>query len=448
MGAIREHHATVGRNALAAGDWLTAQNAYKQILDVDRFDVEALVNCGLVFQSTGRMPAAIALYRRALAIKREFAQLYNLAYCLGHAGQFEECAAAMANALEIAPNDEARAMCGQGLGVALYSLGRWDEAIAAYDRVLHIKPGDVDTIDQRGLALLGRGDYVAGLIDNKIRWSVLVSHPLMHSDLPQWQGEDLTGKTICVLHEQGFGDTFQFVRFVARLKDMGAARTMLSVPETLKDVFEASGVADDVIDVQAVPVCDYIVPMMTVPAYLGLRIETIPYRAYLRAPARDVVLPDSGRRKIGLCWGGKSQYAQDQWRSMALMDLLPILELTGCDFYALQADDRAKELWQTGLGALATNCAPLIRTWGDTAAILDQLDAVVSVDTGLAHLAGAMGKPVHLMIAHAACWRWHDHDTTRTRWYDGHRLYRQTTQGDWSPVVAAVKDALANLAAR
>jgi tetratricopeptide (TPR) repeat protein len=140
MGAIREHHATVGRNALAAGDWLTAQNAYKQILDVDRFDVEALVNCGLVFQSTGRMPAAIALYRRALAIKREFAQLYNLAYCLGHVGQFEECAAAMANALEIAPNDEARAMCGQGLGVALYSLGRWDDAIAAYDRVLQIKP--------------------------------------------------------------------------------------------------------------------------------------------------------------------------------------------------------------------------------------------------------------------------------------------------------------------
>jgi hypothetical protein len=314
-------------------------------------------------------------------------------------------------------------------------------AINAFDKALELAPNEearTETIDQRGLALLGRGDYVAGLIDNKVRWSVLVAHPLMHSDIPQWQGEDLTGKRICVLHEQGFGDTFQFVRFVPRLKDLGAVQTILSVRQEMKDLMVASRLADDVIAIGEVPDCDYIVPMLTVPAYLGLQIETIPYTPYLHAPPPTFPLPVSGRPRIGLCWGGKPMYANDQWRSMPLLELLPLLEDPAFDFYSLQADERGKELHQSGLGLLVTDLGPRLTTWGTTASVLSQLDALVSVDTGIAHLAGGMNVPVHLMIPKASCWRWHAHDTTSTPWYPSMVLHRQNEQGEWGPVVRSV----------
>jgi hypothetical protein len=407
---VKEHHLDVGRNAMGSGDLLTAQNAYLQVLREDRFCEEALVNYGLICQSTDRVHVAMAIYERALEVNRAFAQLYNLAYCLAMHGKFERSETLMVEAVACAPNDDVKATALAHVGMCRYSLGRWADAIA--------------------------GHYVEGLIDNKVRWSSLVPHPLMHSSIPQWKGEDLTGKTICVLHEQGYGDTFQFVRLVPQLKAKGAAKTILSMRPEVIDVLRASELADEVIHFQDVPECDFIVPMLTVPAYLGMRIETLRFAPYLRAPHREFSIKSS-KPRIGLCWAGKPMYSQDRWRSLPLEMLLPLVQNLQLDFYSLQTE-RAGELRQSGMEAFVTDLSPQIKTWGDTAAWLEHIDALVTVDTGIAHLAGGMGVPVHLMIANASCWRWHDHDRSITPWYPSMTLHRQRTQGEWAPVVQSV----------
>jgi hypothetical protein len=435
----------IAHNAFANGDALTARNAWINVLKEDRGNWQATANMAMLLLQTGYVKEARAVATRAVGLPAPSREAkgeawHNLGYIEAVGGNYR----AAVHALQYATwCNEKFYPSWHWLGVCRTQTGDFEMAINAFDKALELAPTEearTETIDKRGLALLGNGDYVAGLMDNKIRWSVLVSHPLMHSNIPQWQGESLDGKSICVLHEQGYGDTFQFVRFVPKLKEMGAERVILSVRAEMKDVLEASLLADEVLVIGEVPECDYIVPMMTLPAYLGLKIETIPFEPYLVAPARQFRLPLTQRARIGLCWAGKPMYANDQWRSMPLQALLPLFESTyeTHDFYSLQVDERVRELKETGMEVFITDLSPHLKTWGDTAHVLRQLDALVSVDTGIAHLAGGMDVPVHLMIAEASCWRWHAHHTQTTPWYPRMRLHRQAEQGDWDSPVTSV----------
>lgn len=435
-------HCASGRRALAVGDMLTAQSEYVMALALEPKCYEARVNLSSVFLNIGRNAAAIASARHAIALApQSFEGWHNLGYCLGSAGQFAECEEALQRSLALQPS----AVAWHSMGLCLYSLGRFDASVAAFDEVLKLKPGDVDAIDKRAISLLGVGRYVEGLIDNKVRWQVLAAHPLMHSAVPEWAGEDLTGKTIMVLHEQGFGDTLQFVRFVPWLKTRcKAKRVILSMPSGIIDLLRHGRLADEVIGIRDVPAnglesVDYKCPMLTVPAHLGLTIATIPDQPYLKAPRRKTAVRDDGRFRVGLVWAGKPMYAQDRWRSMPAEALFELISAhPDVTFVSLQADERGADLARTGLNAFVTDLGPTIRDWCDTAAIVNDLDLLVSVDTAPAHLAGAMGKPVALMIPEASCWRWLDHASTTTPWYRDMTLHRQTRQGDWSPVLASV----------
>jgi hypothetical protein len=228
-----------------------------------------------------------------------------------------------------------------------------------------------------------------------------------------------------------------------------AARVILSVPESIADLFRANKLADEVIGIKGSPrggftSVDYKIPMMTVPALFEASKTNIPGRPYIKAPLRRPVLPRDGKRKVGLVWGGKPMYAQDQWRSLDITQLLPLLDLEGVSYFSLQADERGQQLWQSGLAAWVTDLAPRIRDWSDTAALIRELDLLVSVDTAPAHLAGAMGKPVALMIPEASCWRWFDHSTTDTPWYPSMRLFRQQKQGEWASVIQGVREFIAS----
>lgn len=435
-----------GRRALQKGDLLSAQSIYVEVLRRFPDNFEATMNLALINSALSRPEMAIALGRRAIEIMPEsFEAWNNYGYVLSVNGKWEDGESGLRKALEIQDNPTTL----HTLGMCLHQQGRWDEAIEVYDQELAYPLNDkqrVDAIDQRGLALLGAGRYTEGLIDNKIRWTVLVAHPLMHSTIPQWDGQPLAGKSICVLHEQGDGDTLQFVRFVPMLRERGTKHVMLSVPARMHRLFRGSGLADEIIGIQDVPDVDYICPMLTVPAHFNLNPTNIPSRRqYLWARAGGgSTEPDRkpGKMRIGLVWAGKPMYAADKWRSMDVENLLPIVQDNRFNFFGLQVGDRAADLWKTGLNAFVTDLSDKCTDWDATADIVEGLDAVISVDTAPAHLAGGMGKQTLLVIPEAGCWRWGDHDTTSTPWYPSMRIFRQQRQGDWAPVIREVHEHL------
>jgi hypothetical protein len=440
-----------GARALQAGDLLSAQGIYAETLRLEPNCKNALVNLAMLFLQTNRLTAALAMSHRAVKAAPCFEAFYNHAWILATAGRFEEAEHALEIILRNYPEHQLVALAWHAMGMCRYQLGRWSDSIAAFDEEMRHELTEeqrVAAIDQRGLALLGAGRYTEGLIDNKIRWSVLVAHPLMHSSIPQWEGQPLEGKHICVLHEQGDGDTFQFVRFVPRLKERGAARVTLSVPDRMHDLFRSSGLADDIIGIRDMPEADYICPMLTVPAYFNLGPDNIPAGIpYLSPPGATAARRSGGPVRVGLVWAGKPMYAADGWRSMPLDTLLPLLDVPGCTFTSLQVGERSRDLHETGLCGWVSDSAPLCTDWGKTARVMRDLDVVVSVDTAPAHLAGALGVRTLLMIPEAGCWRWGDHDRFTSPWYPTMNIFRQERQGDWAPVISGVRQALVDLTA-
>lgn len=439
-----------GKAALLLGDMLTAQHWFA-CATRDGDNVEALVNLAVVFTHTERLTLAERVLRRAARLAPTRIEIWhNLGEVLSRKCDIPAARSALENAVLVKDGpadkslfDAALASSWMLLGHARYADGDFDGAVQAFSEYLALKPGDINAIDQRAIAMLGCGRYRDGLIDNKVRWECVACHPLMVTSVPEWKGESLEGKSIVVLHEQGFGDTFQFVRYVPDLKrKLGARRVILSVPSAAVDLFRHCNVADEVIAIADMPeggleTVDYKSPTMTVPAHLDVRIETISGKPYLSAPSRETV-PRDGNLRVGLVWAGKPMYAQDRWRSMDLMTLLPLIDIPGVTLFSLQTDERAKDLWQTGLNAFVRDLSQQIKSWSDTARLMADLDLLVSVDTAPAHLAGAMGIPVALMIPEASCWRWLDHSSTTTPWYDSMTLHRQAKQGDWTPVIASV----------
>lgn len=429
---------------MRAGDMLTAQGAYVSALESDSRCLDAWINLSVIFISTGRESAALGAAKRAVDVAPDSSECWNnFGYILGCVGNF----AGGKEALNKAKSIKNSYQISFNLGLCYYSLGMFKESVDAFDEALKYAPGDVEATDKRAISLLGIGEYREGLLDNKIRWNVLAPHPLMHSDIPEWCGEPLTGKSIVVLHEQGFGDTFQFVRFVPKLRNLGVSKVILSVPSSVSEVL--AGLADEIIGIRDIPKdVDYKCPMMTVPAHLDVTLDSVPCDPYIKYSSK-YGLPDDGRFKVGIVWAGKPMYAQDRWRSMPVDTLFPLITaFENITFYSLQADERSSDLWKSGAIAFCTDLGPHIKDWSTTASIINELDLVVSVDTAVAHLAGAMGKPVALMLPEASCWRWLDHASTVTPWYSSMRLFRQSNQGDWKNVIDGVSNYIKGMGCR
>lgn len=443
-------HLTTGQRALAVGDLLTAQSEFAAVLADDPNSYDAMGGIAIIMMNTQRPHVALRAARECTAIDPENPEAwFNLGMFAAMLGGFEEAVTAFQRAVVLAPD---RFEVWKHLGLARYSLGRFNEAEFAYGRALEIKPDDEDAIDQLSNVYLAQGRFREGFLDNKVRWKIAASHPLMHHPLPEWKGESLVGKTIMVLHEQGYGDSLQFVRLVPWLKTkFGAARVILSMRDSMVGLMKLAGVADEVIEIRQEPKggldsVDFKCPMLTVPGYVGLSVENIPTGPYLKAPMRQRLLP-KGKFKIGIVWGGVPMYAQDAWRSMYPTTLLPLTEIEGVALYSLQQDERRRELWESGMNAFVSDLSPHLGSWLDTAAIVAEMDLVVSVDTSVAHLAGAIGKPVGVLIPQASCWRWMGHETKTTAWYPTMKLFRQRRQGDWTPAVDAIKDHIRDILA-
>jgi len=335
-------------------------------------------------------------------------------------------------------------------GVALYDLKRFDEALASYDQAIALRPDFADAHFLKGLASLVTGDFERGWIEYEWRRKApSLKNTKRDFTQPRWLGgEDIAGKTILLHSEQGFGDSIQFCRYVPLVEARGA-RVVMEVQEPLFELMtDLAGAAQIISSGDPLPDFDFHCPFPSLPLAFETRLDTIPANVpYLSVPEQAAedwrdLLGEKRALRVGLAWAGNAKHVRDQERSMQLCDLLPLFGI-GAAFVRLQKDIRAAD------AEMLENCGMLRfgdepTDFSDTAALISQLDLVISVDTSVAHLAGALGKPVWILLTHAPDWRWllDRHDSP---WYPTARLFRQQETREWRSVATQVRQALLEL---
>jgi tetratricopeptide (TPR) repeat protein len=451
--------------------------SYDRALALRADDVEALCNRGLALDALGRHADAVASYDRALALRPHDAIIlrnrgcallnlkqlnaalatfdailarnpadaeahYNRGNVLLQCERFGEALTSYDLALALRA-DLAEAHNNRGL--ALKELDRFADAAASHRRAYAIDPGHVEARWNEALLQLLAGDYEHGWAGYEWRWH---KEPLIRArrNFPQplWRGEPIAGQTILIHSEQGLGDTIQFCRYLPLVAATGA-RVVFEVQPPLLRLLHGVGGVEVIARGDALPHFDWQCPLMSLPRAFATRLETIPANApYLHA-APDLAgvwaqrLGARRRPRIGLAWAGNADHRNDHNRSIALEKLLPLLDVDA-DFVSLQkavrpGDDAlldARDILRVG---------DALGDFADTAALIGELDLVISVDTSVAHLAGALGRPVWLLVTHVPDWRWLI-GRDDSPWYPSARIFRQEESRDWGTVIARAREAL------
>jgi hypothetical protein len=341
------------------------------------------------------------------------------------------------------------------LGVEHLSAGRPREAIPCYDRAIAIDPAHADARFERGLANLALGDYAQGWADYEARLETK-THRQRELSGQRWRGQDLRGKTVFVYVEQGLGDSIQFARFAPMLAQLGA-RVMLECHPLLFRLFQSlPGVEALIRYGDTPPPHEYYCSLLSLPFELGLNTQAecstdIPYfrapsdAGAKLAPVFAKAVTRTGRPlKIGVAWSGNAAFKGDRLKSTTLTTFLPLAEVPGVQLFSLQFGPRAEQLKTIGAGAGIIDLTPMIDDFADTAVALAGLDLVISVDTGLVHLAGALGRPAWVVLPFVADFRWL-RDREDCPWYPSLRLFRMAHENDWPGVIARVTDALGEM---
>jgi tetratricopeptide (TPR) repeat protein len=400
--------------------------------------VQVLAHLGVTLRRLKKVHAAIACYRRALAMRPKDASLWsNLGNALRDIDRLAEAEQALRRAVSMAPDNNTFCF---NLALVLRDRRQVDEAHDLFQRLVDRNPERPDYVWDLALTRLLQGDYASGFAGYESRWGLERSPPRQFPGR-RWAGEDLTGKTLFLHAEQGFGDALQFVRFVPQVRKSGTRVVLECMPE-LQSLFAIAPGVDAVIEKGAPPPAyDYWLPLLSLPHVLGTTIETLPARVpYLRAPLPRQALPASrGRIKVGLCWAGKLNPRDRSWPLDMLLVLMGDPRVT---FYSLQKGDRRADMAELGTAGLLIDLDAQMTDFAATAAILTQLDLVITIDTALAHLAGALGRPCWVLLRYVSDWRWFN-EPSHSIWYPTMRLFRQKHAEDWIGPVAELRKALA-----
>ncbi|NJO76237.1 MAG: tetratricopeptide repeat protein, partial [Leptolyngbyaceae cyanobacterium RM1_406_9] len=393
-------------------------------------------NLGAALQELGRLTESIQAYRQALTLKPDYADAYyNLGNTLKDLKKLNECVTCYRQAIALKP-DYPDAY--NNLGLALCEQGKIAESVAAYQQAISLKPDYADAHLNRGLSLLLAGELAPGFEEYEWRWQVkgpnFKSLPAFAQ--PMWDGSYLNGKTILLHAEQGFGDTIQFIRYAPLVAERGG-RVIVECPEALVRLLQTTAGIDQVIP-KGAPLPEFHVhaPLLSLPRIFGTTLKTIPAQIpYLKPPASDFrleALPD--RFKVGIVWAGSPDHRSDRDRSCSLDQFAKLLEVPNVQLYSLQKGPRTADLSQLPNASAIQDLSPQLKDFADTAAAMMQLDLIITVDTSVGHLAGALGRPVWVLLSFAADWRWMC-DRPDSPWYSTLRLFRQPTPGDWDSVL-------------
>jgi Flp pilus assembly protein TadD len=430
------------------GDSGEAMALLKRAVSAGEASARAHYALGCLLQEAGDRGAAVASYLRTLEIEsRHVAAHLNLGVLLQTQGDTEGALEHFRLATSLEPQNPDAWI---NLAFVLERRRELARARDCYDRALDLDPGNVDARFNRSMVLLAQGDYARGWQDYEWRWQAS-GFPRPDHSQPEWDGNALHGETLLVYTEQGFGDAIQFVRYAALAAERGARVVLRCPPELQRLLGTVAGVSETVLPGQAVTF-DCHSALLSLPRLLGTRLETIPAHVpYIRA---DPQLMDDWRlrlggespgKKVGLVWASRSMMPNAARKSMTLSTLAPLAGIQGARYFSLQMGGAGE---QDAGGASFRFDDPVggIRDFADTAALIANMDLVISVDTAVAHLAGAMGKPAWTLLQYAPDWRWYP-DAPTSNWYPGMRLYRQRVPGDWEGVCADVARDLDRLAA-
>jgi len=441
-----------GNRQMAAGDLAPAESSFRAALQHAPDFAEAHANLAYLLERSGELAEAEKHYRCSIAADPGIAQTrINLGALLAGQKRFDEAEAEYRDAIDL-KYDSAPAWSNLG---ALQAARRQDDvAEASFRRAMWLDPDYALAKFNFSYLLLRQGRFAEG-------WQCLESrnwYPGLQAMLacPRWQGDSLVGKSILIGIEAGMGDMIQFCRYAALLKERGAARIGLLCHPGLKTLMASLADIDLVIAAdEPLPriAWDCWTPLLSLPFYCQTRIESIPAELpYLFADHRKVEAwgaklrdaAESGPLKVGLAWKGNPRFENDADRSLPdLCVLAPLGDVAGVCFFSMQKGTGEDEAANPPAGLCITDLAPDIADFSDTAAIVANLDLVVSVDTAVVHLAGALGKPCWILLPdYKTDWRWLD-ERSDSPWYPGVvRLFRQKRMGDWETVVAEVKAAL------
>lgn len=418
--------------------------------DLERDDIGPLTRLGNYLRGAGRSEEASTIYHYLIELAPEDVYLRLNAGIIFHdLGKADEALAEFERALVLQPTS-IDALVSRG---SLFSvMNRAEEARASYDQALTLNPQSLDAQWGKALVCLSLGDYREG-------WPLFetgLARPHTRGPSPYptaiWDGRDFPDKRLLIWAEQGIGDVLQFIRYAALCKQRGGT-VLVQAPEPLRRLLENCPYIDRVVLSATENDFDEHVPVMSLPQIFGTRLETIPSTfpyLFTTNEVRQKWAPRFVGRaglKVGLVWSGNPRRQQieahvvDRRRSMSLDLMKPFLDLDHVEFFSLQKGEAASEIDTNGLRHKITDYMPEVEDFLDTAAIIENLDLVISVDTSVVHLAGGLGNPVWILSRFDGCWRWLRNRET-SPWYPSARIFSQPTLGDWTSVVDKVTSLL------
>ncbi len=450
--------ATAGEN----GDLPTAIQQFSNSLRIEPMQPEAWFNLGIGQSRLGLAEEALKSFDRSLALapRSELAHLQR-ASTLSRLGRYQDALAAFDETVRLLPNDTVAA---KQRGLALQWCGQYEAAFREFDRALALNPEHAEAWVSKAMLLLMLGDLPAGFALYEWRWrmAVWLDSPRRLRQVytqPLWLGEtSIAGKTILIHTEQGFGDVFQFCRYTALAADAGARVIVEVQPDLMPLMATLPGVSRVVSDREPLPNHDVRCPVMSLPLAFGTTLQTIPADVpYLRAdPSRASAwrerLAGLPGRRVGLVWGAGSRIgdaelvALEHRKTLPLKALAPLAAVGGCSFVSIQVGAAAAQASAPPPGMALHDFTGDLKDFGDTAALMENLDLIISVCTSTVHLAGALGRPVWLLNRFDTDWRWFL-ERDDSPWYPTMRIFRQPQAGDWDAVVRSVVGALRDFAA-
>ncbi|WP_339728899.1 tetratricopeptide repeat protein [uncultured Gimesia sp.] len=465
------------------GLFTDAAECYRKSYELNKENLETYQKLADVLKLAGDLPEAEKIYRELLGkVPDDFNLSMKLAYVLVLQRQYHDAIQLYESMLETHPEHYQILV---SLSYAYESMGNGEAAIQSAKRAIQAAPVEPEGYNNLGNALKLKHD-IAGACDNFMKaLSLRPDFPMAEFNLattnmlagdlaagwrgyerrvdigpatrtaysgPRWQGESLAGKTILLWCEQGFGDTLLFLRFAIELKRQGAAQVLLLCQTELADLLQSIPEIDQIlIEGDPIPEYDYQSALLSVPLYLETSLETIPVDVPFLVPSVERqqhwldFLSEYEGKKIGLNWSGNLNFPKDKFRSIPLQDFLPFGDVPGVQLVSLQQVNGLDQIAAlTASWNLLQPGAEYKAETGDfteVAALIQNLDLVITCDTAVAHLAGCLGVPVWILVSELPEWRWLL-DRTDSPWYPSARLFRQKNLGDWEPVIAEVKSAL------
>lgn len=430
-------------------NFAVARQLYNELLRLDPNNIRILTNMGLLYKQQGDFTKAISLYQQALAIKPAPSVYGNLGSLYTELKNFSAAKGCFIEATKLAPGHLSYWV---SLGMIEVHMRNFTGAINCFQKALKISPDKADVHCLYANVLLKSGNLSKGFEEYEWRMKKSNISEIIYSQfakVPRWNGDMFPSKNLVVYSEQGFGDTLQFVRYLSMVKKRGGKIIFYTHP-TFHRLFKNLPFIDELPEVLHLSTVDFAIPLMSLPLIFETTLNTIPARIPYLTVEQQLIeewkqYTCKGSFKVGLVWSGNTYDNIISDRSASLDDFLPLFSIKNVTYYSLQKSSTHPLVQVNNLHDNLIDFMAQVKDFADTASIISNLDLVISIDTSVAHLAGALGKPVWVLLPYESEWRWLT-EIENTPWYSTMRLFRQSATGDWLSVIQRVATALGKIA--